>query len=360
MNIGIFIMFSNKSKCKKTFLFIPTLFVYLIIFIVIKVFTNQFFLEEPYSNTKTIIGLIFYFCASMVILTHTLAMITNPGEIDSIQINHLSEEEINQSLKNQNQFFNLYCKRCKKSRPERSHHCSSCNKCFLKMDHHCPWIFNCVGLNNQKYFYLFLIYAVIGDFIATVCLFKELFRFQLRNLPECDNGSYLLEFFTYYSFLQFLIEYPSVMSMLHIFCHCRKLIFIINGGILAFGMTIAIGVLLMYQTNLICKNKTSIESEKLKKNQNTPYFYKNKLNNFKIVLGIKTIFKWFLPIREENKYNDGYNYPKPNIEKFNEIEEKYNKELEAKKENNINNEEKLCDGDEKTENLKDKDNKKTI
>lgn len=33
-----------------------------------------------------------------------------------------------------------------------------CGKCIMKMDHHCPWVGNCIGHRNHKFFWQFLLY----------------------------------------------------------------------------------------------------------------------------------------------------------------------------------------------------------
>ncbi|CAH1968787.1 unnamed protein product, partial [Acanthoscelides obtectus] len=53
-----------------------------------------------------------------------------------------------------------FCAICIHFKPDRAHHCSQCGTCLLKMDHHCPWIANCVGLHNQKLFLLTVLYTV--------------------------------------------------------------------------------------------------------------------------------------------------------------------------------------------------------
>ena len=54
------------------------------------------------------------------------------------------------------------CKKCGGGwKPARAHHCSICQRCVFRMDHHCPWINNCVGYASQKLFMLFLLYISI-------------------------------------------------------------------------------------------------------------------------------------------------------------------------------------------------------
>jgi len=64
-----------------------------------------------------------------------------------------------------------YCKWCARYKPDRCHHCRVCKQCILRMDHHCPWIMNCVGFRNHKYFFLLVFYSALDCMYIVFSMF---------------------------------------------------------------------------------------------------------------------------------------------------------------------------------------------
>ncbi|XP_022231412.2 palmitoyltransferase ZDHHC15B [Drosophila obscura] len=67
-----------------------------------------------------------------------------------------------------------YCAYCRIIKPDRAHHCRTCQRCILKMDHHCPWVNNCVHFHNYKFFVLFLFYSSLYCLDILVTLLHHL------------------------------------------------------------------------------------------------------------------------------------------------------------------------------------------
>jgi len=83
--------------------------------------------------------------------------------------------------------FKHVCVVCRVSRKMRSHHCKECGRCVDRLDHHCPWIDNCVGLGNQRSFYFFIValFSVIASFYYLVVLY-----FLDTVFPRIEHGSF--------------------------------------------------------------------------------------------------------------------------------------------------------------------------
>lgn len=109
----------------------------------------------------------------------------DPGIIPPIKnVNKTLAKQYFKSLSYDIQYRLDYCNTCNVIRPNcgiyyphrtTTKHCRSCNTCIEGFDHHCPWIGNCVGKRNYKYFYSFLIS------LSTTCIFHLYWYFSFLN-----------------------------------------------------------------------------------------------------------------------------------------------------------------------------------
>ncbi|CAF4880273.1 unnamed protein product [Pieris macdunnoughi] len=197
-----------------------------------------------------------------------------------------------------------YCNRCVLVKPDRAHHCSICARCVLKMDHHCPWVNNCVCFHNYKFFMLFLGYALLYCiFIMSTCLpyFIRFWKmYQEYKHAHCDrfieNGSYTKQCM---DILNGDFGAAGSSGRYHI----------VFAFFVALMFAVSLGSLFGYHCYLVSHNRTTLEAFRapmFRGGADKNGFSIGAFKNFKEVFGNSPNL-WFLPVF--TSLGDGCEYP---------------------------------------------------
>lgn len=104
----------------------------------------------------------YYFVSVLVLSTYCRTVFTCPGFVDKNERQLVDIEHLGTGKK--------FCFKCFCEKDQNIHHCNTCGRCVRNMSHHCKWVDNCIGKDNQKFFILFLGYSCLwAGFNIGVC-----------------------------------------------------------------------------------------------------------------------------------------------------------------------------------------------
>ncbi|GLD93019.1 hypothetical protein PINS_up001611 [Pythium insidiosum] len=121
--------------------------------------------------------------AFMALVSHGKAMLTDPGAVPEAAMPPVLANAPKEDIARLEDQKYRTCRRCRQFKPSRAHHCSICGRCIIKMDHHCPWVNNCVGIGNHKFFLLFIFYVFCMSAYALILVFFRYARCMNVSCP---------------------------------------------------------------------------------------------------------------------------------------------------------------------------------
>lgn len=152
----------------------------------------------------------------------------------------------------------------------------------MRLDHHCPWINNCVGFGNHKYFLQCIVYALVSCIVGFATAAPELLETckRIKLIVHGVQGNTALEPTDEIAFLVF--------------------------GALALFIAIFVIPLLYIQIRLAVINRTTIEDNY--DNMDNPWDQGSVYGNLEQIFGHAGP-DWFLPIQPWRPFVDGVSFP---------------------------------------------------
>ncbi|KAK4773305.1 hypothetical protein SAY87_028324 [Trapa incisa] len=145
-----------------------------------------------------------------------------------------------------------YCETCMHYRPPRCSHCSICDNCVERFDHHCPWVGQCIGARNYRFYFLFVSSA------TALCIY--VFAFCWVYVVRIMHGEET-------TIWKALIKTPASIALI---IYCFLLMWFVGG-------------LTVFHSYLISRNQTTYENFRALYDHRANPYNKGVLGNFKEV-----------------------------------------------------------------------------
>lgn len=139
--------------------------------------------NRGYVRISVVMGIVFVLLSCIWVITYLRCLFHDAGTVPPVSVD--PDLSLRQSLGIEvpDESTSRTCRTCQAGKPPRAHHCSMCKRCVLKMDHHCPWVGNCVGFANYKFFVLFLFWSSVLGLYSALTMLPSMFAFSLHVSP---------------------------------------------------------------------------------------------------------------------------------------------------------------------------------
>lgn len=146
-----------------------------------------YFVLPATARTHIIYNSCFAIIVILIAYFFILCMRADPGFIPKPSGQTEQKEVIEELLKAGDYDSQHYCVTCMIKKPLRSKHCRICERCVARHDHHCPWLYNCVGVRTSRQFIAYTTLMEIG-----IPIYLRLTWLYFETLPEPNIGRCIL------------------------------------------------------------------------------------------------------------------------------------------------------------------------